>query len=181
MRRLSLNRMVGGVIRAWCYILFLLVSSAVATADVMVVTLLGTGTPRPEIERGSSSILVEAGTQKLLFDAGRGVAQRIYQLRLDYDTINKIFITHLHYDHIIGLPDLMLSGWVFQRASPIRLWGPAGSKAHVQQIQEAYVADISLRKQHTDLPAEGIRVDVGEIEEGVVYSEDGLTVEAILG
>ena len=179
MPRLSLNKMVSAVIRTWCYIFLLLMSSAVATADVMVVTLLGTGTPRPEIERGSSSVLVEAGTQKLLFDAGRGVAQRIYQLRLDYNTINKIFITHLHYDHIIGLPDLMLSGWVFQRTNPIRLWGPVGSKAHVQQIQKAYVADISLRKQHTNLPAAGIRVDVREIEEGVVYSKDGLTVEAI--
>ena len=179
MPQLSFYRTVGAAIRTGCYILLLLMSSAVATADVMVVTLLGTGTPRPEIERGSSAVLVEAGTQKLLLDAGRGVAQRVYQLRLDYDTINKIFITHLHYDHIIGLPDLMLSGWVFQRTNPIRLWGPVGSKAHVQQIQEAYVADISLRKQHTDLPAAGIRVDVREIEEGVVYSEDGLTVEAI--
>ena len=179
MKRLSLDKMVGVVIRAWCYTLFLLMSSAVATADVMVVTLLGTGTPRPEIERGSSAVLVEAGTQKLLFDAGRGVARRIYQLRLDYNTINKIFITHLHYDHIIGLPDLMLSGWVFQRTDPIRLWGPTGSKQHVQQIQKAYVADISLRKQHTDLPKEGIRVDVREIDEGIVYSEEGLTVEAI--
>ena len=105
--------MVGAVIRAWYCALFLFMSTAVATADVMVVSLLGTGTPRPEIERGSAAVLVEAGAQKLLFDAGRGVAQRIYQLRLDYNTINKLFITHLHYDHIIGLPDLMLSGWVF--------------------------------------------------------------------
>ncbi len=179
MKRLSL-RMVGAVVGAWYCALFLLMSTAIATADVMVVTLLGTGTPRPEIERGSAAVLVEAGAQKLLLDAGRGVARRIYQLRLDYNTINKLFITHLHYDHIIGLPDLMLSGWVFQRADPIRLWGPVGSEHHVQQILKAYSFDISLRKQHTDLPEAGIRIDVREIDEGVVYSEGDLTVEAIL-
>ena len=167
------------VIKLWQCALVLFISVSVAAADVMVVTLLGTGTPRPEVERGSSAVLVEAGTQKLLFDAGRGVARRIYQLGLDYNTIDKIFITHLHYDHIIGLPDLMLSGWVFQRTRPIRLWGPAGSKHHLEQIQKAYAADIELRTRHTELPEEGIRVEVSEIGEGVVYSEGDLTVRAI--
>ena len=178
MRRL-LNATYFAVIGLWQGALLLLISVSVAAADVMVVTLLGTGTPRPEVERGSSAVLVEAGAQKLLFDAGRGVARRIYQLRLDYDAIDKIFITHLHYDHIIGLPDLMLSGWVFQRTHPIRLWGPAGSEHHLEQIQKAYAADIALRTHHTELPEEGIRVEVNEIGEGVVYSEGGLTVKVI--
>lgn len=159
--------------------LIFLISVSVATADVMVVTLLGTGTPRPQADRGSAAVLVEVGAQKLLFDAGRGVAQRIYQLGLGFNTIDKVFITHLHYDHIIGLPDLMLSGWVFQRVQPIRLWGPAGSKEHLEHIKKAYRADIDLRARNTDLPAEGIRVEVHEIDAGVVYSEEGLIVKAI--
>lgn len=174
-----LNAIPFAVIKLWQSTIVLLLSVSVATADVMVVTLLGTGTPRPEVERGSSAVLVETGTQKLLFDAGRGVAGRIYQLRLDYDTIDKIFITHLHYDHIIGLPDLMLSGWVFQRTRPIRLWGPAGSKHHVEQIKKAYATDIELRSHHTELLAEGIRVEVDEIDEGIIYSEGDLVVKAI--
>ena len=168
------------VINSWRCVLILLISMSVATADIMVVTLLGTGTPRPQAERGSAAVLVEAGTQKLLFDAGRDVARRIYQLGLDYNTVDKIFITHLHYDHIIGLPDLMLSGWVFQRTNPIRLWGPDGSKDYVEHIQKAYRTDIDLRKQHTNLPAEGIRVEVQEITAGVVYTKEDLTVKAIL-
>ena len=161
------------------FTLIFMASTSIAVADIMVVTLLGTGTPRPEAERGSSAILIEAGTQKLLFDAGRNVAQRIYALGLDYNTINKIFITHLHYDHIIGLPDLMLSGWVFQRSAPIRLWGPTGSKDHLEHLQKAYRTDIDLRKHHTNLPPEGIRVEVHEITEGIVYAEEGLIVKAI--
>ena len=160
-------------------VLILSTAMSVAVADVMVVTLLGSGTPRPEVERGSSAVLVEVGTQKLLFDAGRDVARRIYQLGLDYNTIDKIFITHLHYDHIIGLPDLMLSGWVFQRSKPIQLWGPVGSKHHVEHIQKAYRADIDLRKSHSNLPHKGIHIDVREITEGLVYTGKNLTVKAI--
>ena len=167
------------VIKLRRFTLIFIASTSIAVADIMVVTLLGTGTPRPEAERGSSAILIEAGTQKLLFDAGRNVAQRIYALGLDYNTINKIFITHLHYDHIIGLPDLMLSGWVFQRSVPIRLWGPTGSKDHLEHLQKAYRADIDLRKHHTNLPPEGIRVEVHEITEGIVYAEKDLIVKAI--
>ena len=161
------------------WLLILSTAMSVAVADVMVVTLLGTGTPRPEVERGSSAVLVEVGTEKLLFDAGRDVARRIYQLGLDYNTIDKIFITHLHYDHIIGLPDLMLSGWVFQRSKPIQIWGPAGSKNHVEHIQKAYRADVDLRKSHSNLPQKGIHIDVREITEGLVYAGKNLTVKAI--
>ena len=162
-----------------CVLIFM-IGIPIAVADVMVVTLLGTGTPRPEAERGSAAVLVEAGAQKLLFDAGRDVARRIYQLSLDYNTVDKVFITHLHYDHIIGLPDLMLSGWVFQRAKPIQLWGPSGSKAHIEHIQKAYHTDIDLRKEHTHLPEQGVHIEVHEISEGIVYDQHGLTVKAIL-
>lgn len=148
-------------------------------ADVMVVTLLGSGTLRPEPDRGSAAVLVEAGQQKLLFDAGRGVVQRIYQLGIDYNDIDKIFLTHLHYDHIIGLPDLMLSGWVFQRTVPLRVWGPLGTQHHLEHIQAAYKSDVDLRHRHTQLAIKGIQYQVEEIQAGVVYRKEDLVVTAI--
>ena len=150
-------------------------------ADVVVVTLLGTGTPRPEPGRGSQAVLVEAGTQKLLFDAGRGVAQKIYHLRLDFADIDKVFITHLHYDHIVGLPDLWLSGWVFQRRDAVRVWGPAGIAAHLGHIEKAYHNDVAWRHQHSGLPPGGAQFAAREITahgSSVVYEKDGLRVTA---
>ena len=72
------------------------------------VTLLGTGTPAPRLDRMGPSILVEAGTTKLLFDCGRGTLQRIYQKEQNTSTYDKLFLTHLHSDHITGIPDLWM-------------------------------------------------------------------------
>ena len=92
------------------------------------VTLLGTGNPTPSMTRFGPSVLVQAGDETLIFDAGRGVAQRLYQLGVPFQNINAVFLTHLHSDHIVGFPDLWLTGWLRGRTtSPIKLIGPAGT------------------------------------------------------
>src|SRR5882757_8230738 len=91
------------------------------------VTLLGTGNPQPAIERFGPSILVQAGGQNLLFDAGRGCLQRLHQIKVSYNKIDALFLTHLHSDHIVGLPDLWLTGWLLsQRTMPLNVFGPTG-------------------------------------------------------
>ena len=72
----------------------------------MKVTLLGTGTPIPSINRFGMSTLIEAGGQRLLFDAGRGVTMRLHQAKVPLCDITAVFLTHLHSDHLTGLPDL---------------------------------------------------------------------------
>src|SRR3954465_11453779 len=76
------------------------------------ITLLGTGTPPPLMERFGPAILVQAGTETLLFDAGRGCLQRLRQVNASYGNITALFFTHLHSDHVVGLPDLWLTGWL---------------------------------------------------------------------
>ncbi len=70
------------------------------------VTLLGTGTPFPAIIRFGPAILVQAGGRYLLFDCGRGVTQRLFQIKLPFGKIDHLFLTHLHSDHVVGIPDL---------------------------------------------------------------------------
>jgi len=64
------------------------------------------------MKRFGPGILVQAGGQNLLFNSGRGVTQRLFQLKIPFGKINHVFLTHLHSDHVVGLPDLWLSGWL---------------------------------------------------------------------
>ncbi len=86
-----------------------------AVAQEIKVTLLGAGTPVPAMNRFGPSTLVEAGGQKFLFDAGRGAIQRLAQLKVRWQDVDGVFFTHLHSDHVVGFPDLWLTGPVTAR------------------------------------------------------------------
>ena len=93
------------------------------------VTLLGTGIPDPKPDRYGSSTLVEAGGDKFVFDCGRGALQRISETGVPIKEANKLFLTHLHSDHTVGIPDLWLTPWIFGRwETPFRVWGPPGTE-----------------------------------------------------
>ncbi len=93
------------------------------------VTLLGTGTPGPRPDRFGPSTLVEAGAERLVFDCGRSCTTRLWQLKIPLGTV-KLFITHLHSDHIVGISDLWLTGWTTPpyggRKKPFEVWGAKG-------------------------------------------------------
>jgi ribonuclease Z len=150
-----------------------------AYAQNLKVTLLGTGYPRPVMERFGPSILVEAGKEKLLFDCGRGATQRLYQLKVPFSEVTALFLTHLHSDHIVGIPDFYLTGWIFGRSTPLRVWGPEGTTEMMSHLQRAYQFDIHVRRDVDEkLPAQGVVVISKDIEQGVVYQNGDLKVTA---
>src|SRR5215208_1201056 len=115
---------------------------AVRHADhtTMTVTLLGTGSPPPVMKRFGPSTLVEAGSRVLLFDAGRGAMQRLDQIGVSWDAVNGLFLSHLHSDHVVGIPDLWLTGWLMSRRhAPLRLWGPCGTRRMAAHLREAFL------------------------------------------
>lgn len=167
----------------WKCVLLLLASAAFvssAPAQALKVTLLGTGTPQPEMDRFGPSILVEAGSEKLLFDCGRGATQRIEQLKVPFADVTALFLTHLHSDHVVGIPDLWLTGWVRGRKAPFRVWGPAGTKEMMSHLEQAYQFDIHVRRDVDEkMPAQGVVVVAKDIEQGVAYESGGIKVTAI--
>ena len=166
---------------SWAFSISLLLCAALAVAasgQNLRVTLLGTGSPQPRIDRFGPSILVEAGEKKLLFDCGRGATQRIEQLRIPFTDIDALFITHLHSDHVVGIPDLWLTGWARGRKVPLQVWGPAGTPQMMSHLKEAFQFDIQIRQEDDRLPARGVEVLAKDIEQDVVYDNAGIKVTA---
>jgi ribonuclease Z len=152
-----------------------------AAQPAIRITLLGTGNPRPALSRFGPSILVEAADREFLFDCGRGTVQRLYQLNISFNAVDVLFLTHLHSDHTVGIPDLWLTGWVMGRKVPLRVWGPAGTSRMMAHLQQAYAFDVHIRRDVDEqLPAEGAAIESHEIQEGVVYEEHGVKVTAFL-
>ena len=124
-------------------LLFFIAVVSCANAQYSIkATLLGTGAPVPSIERFGPSILVEAGGQKLLFDCGRGAGQRLWQLKIPLGQIDALFLTHLHSDHIVGIPDVWLTGWIpavyGRRVYPFQIFGPSGTKGMMENLVKAF-------------------------------------------
>ncbi|MBI0580898.1 MBL fold metallo-hydrolase [Neobacillus cucumis] len=152
------------------------------TSDFKV-TLLGTGSPLLSMERFGPSTLVEAGHEKLLFDAGRGAALRLSQLGVMPGKINELFLTHLHSDHTNGIPDVWLTGSLptaGKREAPFEVWGPKGTKDMMENMAKAYAADIEGRKENQNENLKGLDAVGHEIEQGEVYNKDGIQVIAFL-
>ena len=144
------------------------------------VTLLGTGNPRPSIDRFGPATLVEAGDTRMLFDCGRGAAQRLFQIEGAplLNSIDAVFLTHLHSDHVMGLPDLWLTGWLFGRHYPLPLYGPKGTAEMATHLTAAFAFDLKMREHDDGRPASGGRLKARDAGPGVLYQHAGVSVVA---
>ena len=163
------------------FLIFLMIAVSCANAQPpFKVTLLGTGAPIPSIERFGPSILVEVGGQKLLFDCGRGAAQRLWQLKLPLGQIDALFLTHLHSDHVVGIPDVWLTGWIpatyGRRAFPFRVFGPDGTKDMMDNLVKAFSWDISTRSKERNKADSGALVIAIDVKEGFIWEKKGVKV-----
>src|SRR5689334_24696392 len=103
----------------------------------MRLTTVGTGTAAPWAGRVQSSQLVDTGSVRLLMDCGSGVATRLADLRIEWQTITHLAITHFHADHIVDLPTLLYAwryGQLPPRSAPLDMFGTAGTLRLMSQF-----------------------------------------------
>jgi ribonuclease Z len=174
----------------FCFLLLVSMSGSVDSQSQVTtnndsnlkVILLGTaGGPTFSAQRLGSSTLILAGPEKLLFDCGRGLTTGMAALEINPADVTKVFLTHLHSDHVIALPELYLAPWANGRNRPLQVWGPEGTQSMLTHLQEAFAFDIHIRRDVDEkFSAEGIKVLATDIREGVVYEASGVKVTAFL-
>jgi len=167
--------------------LLALVHRLASPAETASVVILGSGTPVPDPRSSGPAVAVVSGGQAYLFDAGAGVVRRAEEAAerrripaLDPVNLTKLFLTHLHSDHTIGYPDVILTPWVIGRRQALEVFGPQGTAAMTQHLKQAYSEDIAIRSrglEHLDL--EGLRVVAHDISAGLVYRDQHVSVRAI--
>lgn len=148
--------------------------------DSTTVIMLGTGMPAPNPERSGPATAVVVGRRVFLFDAGPGVERRIAEAGLPIDGPTAVFLTHLHSDHTLGLPDLIFTSWVMGRHTPLPIYGPHGTRAMTDHLMAAWAEDVDIRTHGLEHGRPGgQRVSTREITPGVVYDSAGVKISAI--
>ena len=107
--------------------------------------LLGTGNPNADPNRWGPAVAIVVDSEVYLVDAGIGVVRRAASAGIDATRLHRVFITHLHSDHTLGIPDLMFSPWVLERPVPLEVYGPPGMLLMTHKIEEAWSDDIDIR------------------------------------
>jgi ribonuclease BN (tRNA processing enzyme) len=148
------------------------------------VVILGAGTPAADPDNSGPAVAVVVNGTPYLVDCGTGVVRRAAAAErngvaaLAPQNLRIVFITHLHTDHTLGYPDLIFTPWG-GRVDPLEAYGPPGLQSMTDHIEAAWREDVDIRtngleqKNHT-----GYKVRVHEIEPGVVYKDENVTVTA---
>ncbi len=143
------------------------------------VTLLGTGSPLVDPERGGPATLVRAGGATFLFDCGRAALMRAAAVGVAANQLTALVLTHLHSDHITDLNDVITSRWVTTfEPSPLRVLGPPGTAAVIDGLLASLAPDVSYRLAHHDDLTWDPALEVEEAVDGVVFDGGGVRILA---
>jgi len=101
------------------------------------VIFLGTSGSMPTPQRGSSSVVVRRGRELLMFDCGEGTQRQMVKAHIGFQRPMKIFISHLHGDHVLGLPGMLQSMSLMRREKPLHIYGPTGLVDYIKAFSDS--------------------------------------------
>ncbi|MEO8858164.1 MAG: MBL fold metallo-hydrolase [Burkholderiaceae bacterium] len=150
--------------------------------DGIRVTMLGTGAALADPDRGHSSILVSAREHHYLLDIGHGATRQMVRANVDPATVNHVFISHLHFDHMDDSAYFLIASWMANRSVKPKIFGPPGTREFIDNLLEngAYKLDIAARARYKQRAEtmEMIRPEVIEFGPGLIFEDDVVKVYA---
>jgi len=158
--------------------------------DGLHVYVCGSGSPMPDPQRAGPCLGVIAGSRAFVFDTGAGGVRNLARMGFPVGRVERVYLTHLHSDHIDGLGETMLQAWVGgSRKSPLPVSGPRGTAEVADGFNAAYRIDSGYRTAHHGpeiadpdgfgLAAEEIRLPREPGARAIVLEDDGLVITAI--
>ena len=156
--------------------------------DEMRIIACGTGMPNARPKQAAACWIVELGNgDKFIFDIGLGSAERISAMKIPYDYLDKVFLGHLHADHIGDLDALWIGGVISNRQRKLRVWGPSGADSTlgtaymIDRMKEMYAWDMASRQGNVNTL--GLEIEVNQFDyrlvNEIIYQEDGVTIRTI--
>jgi len=154
-------------------------------SKITKVVMLGTGNPAPIPDKMGASVAIVVNGTPYIVDAGVGLMRRASAANragvkgLESPNLRRVFLTHLHTDHTLGLPDLIFTPWIFGRKVPLEVYGPKGTEAMTHHILEAWSEDNYVRTHGLETAnTTGNAVNAHEIQPGVIYQDSNVKVTA---
>jgi ribonuclease Z len=134
----------------------------------MHVVFLGTAGSVPTPTRGLPAVLIKRQNEQLIFDCGEGVQRQMVKAKVGFHKKTKIFISHMHGDHVLGIPGLLQTMALMDRQKKIEIYGPEGTKQFLECTRETLRFGLTFP------------VEIHEIyDAGVVCEEKEYVVEAV--
>ena len=126
------------------------------------VIFLGTAASIPTVERALPSVVVKRKNELFMFDCGEGVQRQMIKARVGFHKKMKVFVTHMHGDHVLGLPGLLQSMSLLDRTRKLEIYGPVGIKEFIKAIQRTVQFVLTYQVEICEIENEGVVCEENE-------------------
>ncbi|HDO41393.1 MAG TPA: MBL fold metallo-hydrolase, partial [Candidatus Bathyarchaeota archaeon] len=138
------------------------------------IIFLGTAGSVPTNDRSLPSIVVQRKGEILMFDCGEGTQRQMIKARVGLNRKMKVFITHMHGDHVLGLPGIIQTMSLLGRDKPLQIYGPNGIKAFIEAIINTIKFWLGFPIEIYEIKEEGIICEEEEYEVCAVWAEHSI-------
>ena len=143
-------------------------------ADKIKLTFLGTSSAVPTKSRNHPSILLQYKEQNILFDCGEGTQRQFRKAKLNPCKLTKIFISHWHADHILGLPGLLQTLALNGYNNTLEIYGPTGTKQKIKNLLDFFQSSYLQTSLN-----ENFKLNVTEVNEKIILDTKEFRIESI--